>query len=310
MRSCVFKRPVQENKLFVGMLSRKADEDEVREMFSPFGDIQEIYMIRNADGSSKCAAFLRFAERESAVRAIDVLNHSAVMEGATRPLIVKFADNKQQRQARQMRNSRRDEMLAVMRAGTTFPGYPVSFSKTRKRFLSVVLIIHTNLSQMPGYHPPQYQIPGYPPPPTNPATYGASSSATHQLQHHPLHPHAYMYSPHLMGALHPYAYPNQQEMRGSNPRPREGPAGANLFVYHLPHDLTDADLATAFNPFGNVISAKVYVDRNTGESKGFGESFGRPSGLVLFLACLSNALLRQALYLTIQSWQLRPRLSK
>jgi CUG-BP- and ETR3-like factor len=38
----------------------------------------------------------------------------------------------------------------------------------------------------------------------------------------------------------------------------------------LPHDLTDADLATAFNPFGNVISAKVYVDRYTGESKGFG----------------------------------------
>jgi CUG-BP- and ETR3-like factor len=55
-----------------------------------------------------------------------------------------------------------------------------------------------------------------------------------------------------------------------NPRPREGPAGANLFVYHLPHDLTDADLATAFNPFGNVISAKVYVDKFTGESKGFG----------------------------------------
>jgi len=29
-------------------------------------------------------------------------------------------------------------------------------------------------------------------------------------------------------------------------------------------------LATAFNPFGNVISAKVYVDKFTGESKGFG----------------------------------------
>jgi len=34
--------------------------------------------------------------------------------------------------------------------------------------------------------------------------------------------------------------------------------------------MTDADLATAFNPFGNVISAKVYVDMLTGESKGFG----------------------------------------
>ena len=74
-----------------------------------------------------------------------------------------------------------------------------------------------------------------------------------------------------MGAVPPYPYPNRQEMRAPNPRPREGPAGANLFVYHLPHDLTDADLATAFNPFGNVVSAKVYVDRNTGESKGFGK---------------------------------------
>lgn len=58
--------------------------------------------------------------------------------------------------------------------------------------------------------------------------------------------------------------------RHSSSKPLEGPTGANLFIYHLPHDLTDADLATAFNPFGNVISAKVYVDKNTGESKGFG----------------------------------------
>jgi CUG-BP- and ETR3-like factor len=72
-------------------------------------------------------------------------------------------------------------------------------------------------------------------------------------------------------AEHPAAVPSNNNNQANNPRPREGPAGANLFVYHLPHDLTDADLATAFNPFGNVISAKVYVDRYTGESKGFGK---------------------------------------
>ena len=126
---------VPENKLFVGMLSRKADENEVREMFAPFGEIREIFMIRNADGSSKCAAFLRYVERESAVQAIERLNHSIVMEGATRPLIVKFADNKQQRQARQIRNTRRDQMLAVMRAGPAFPGYPVRINRVVVNFL-------------------------------------------------------------------------------------------------------------------------------------------------------------------------------
>ena len=57
---------------------------------------------------------------------------------------------------------------------------------------------------------------------------------------------------------------------GNDQRPAEGPPGANLFIYHLPRDLTDADLATLFAPFGAVISAKVYVDKKTSESKGFG----------------------------------------
>jgi len=63
---------------------------------------------------------------------------------------------------------------------------------------------------------------------------------------------------------------NVRNISGNNSRPAEGPSGANLFIYHLPRDLTDADLATLFASFGNVISAKVFVDKKTAESKGFG----------------------------------------
>ncbi|CAM9730734.1 unnamed protein product, partial [Ectocarpus fasciculatus] len=68
----------------------------------------------------------------------------------------------------------------------------------------------------------------------------------------------------VMGA--PYGMPYGQQQQVLQARP----AGANLFIYHLPRDLTDADLATLFAAFGNVVSAKVFVDKKTTESKGFG----------------------------------------
>lgn len=227
------------------MLSPSCNEQDVRDIFSRFGDILEVYMIRNADGSSKCAAFLRFELRDSALQAIEHLNGIEVMDGSQRPLIVKFADNRQQRHLRQNRSLRRHEIMTMMAPS----GYPYHAPMTM------------------GIHPsaagPQFPMPpNAPPQPYGPADYGTPP------------PH-FMYMPPSYAA--PYSYPMQRPDTNRpppggamNPRPREGPAGANLFVYHLPHDLTDADLATAFNPFGNVISAKVYVDKFTGESKGFG----------------------------------------
>ena len=46
--------------------------------------------------------------------------------------------------------------------------------------------------------------------------------------------------------------------------------GNKLYVGNLPYTVRDNDLQQAFSAFGNVASAKVMMERDTGRSKGFG----------------------------------------
>ena len=44
----------------------------------------------------------------------------------------------------------------------------------------------------------------------------------------------------------------------------------NLYVGNLPYDLSEDDLRATFAAYGEVASANIITDRETGRSKGFG----------------------------------------
>jgi RNA recognition motif-containing protein len=61
-----------ERKLFVGMLNKKYNENDVRQMFSNHGTIEECTVLRDPSGQSKGCAFVTFSTKQSAIGAIKV----------------------------------------------------------------------------------------------------------------------------------------------------------------------------------------------------------------------------------------------
>ena len=249
------------------MLPHSYGEREIRAMFEPYGQVRTVVPIRNPGGTRKGCAFVKMQNAEGAEAAIDGLAGRVTCPGMPSTVVVKYADTKRQKHNR-MLQTRKDypdfspsssfggEMPPSLTASSSFGG---SFDHQQQQQQQQQQ--HQHLAFLKQEETEDHDYGGVPSTqdflndrlPLLPATY--SGAGAEGGGHDGVDTGE-------DGGVNAYSH--------AMPRPREGPAGANLFIYHLPHDLTDADLSTAFSPFGNVISAKVYVDKFTGESKGFG----------------------------------------
>ncbi|VDN04390.1 unnamed protein product [Thelazia callipaeda] len=103
---CSSSRCIAERKLFIGMLNKKLTEVDVREMFEHFGHIEDCTVLRDPEGKSRGinagCAFVTFAHRSCAQQAIRQVHLSQIMEGCSKPIVVKFADTQKEKDAKRM----------------------------------------------------------------------------------------------------------------------------------------------------------------------------------------------------------------
>ncbi|KAG2697249.1 hypothetical protein I3843_07G097100 [Carya illinoinensis] len=293
-----------EHKLFVGMLPKNVSEAEVSDLFSEYGTIKDLQILRGSQLTSKGCAFLKYETKEQAISALEAINGKHKMEGSSVPLVVKWADTEKERQARraqkaqsQASNMPNTDLQHPSLFGTLPMGYVPSYNGYGYQAPGTYGLMQYRLPPMQnhsGFHniiptinqgnalrgvtpdlgtnmtPRNYAMP--------PASYvGSAYHGIPGLQHHVAYPGGMMSHRPLSASLGsvPPAVVNSNPTASSNTGKSsggqvEGPPGANLFIYHIPQDFGDQELANAFQAYGRVLSAKVFIDKATGVSKCFG----------------------------------------
>uniref|UniRef100_A0A182MMN7 RRM domain-containing protein n=1 Tax=Anopheles culicifacies TaxID=139723 RepID=A0A182MMN7_9DIPT len=317
-----------ERKLFVGMLSKKYNENDVRQLFSGHGSIEECTVLRDPSGQSKGCAFVTFATKQAAIGAIKHLHQSKTMEGCSAPLVVKFADTQKEKDAKRMQQMHSNlwSMTGINQPITqsvtplTASAHP-NPPQQQTPFLAADAISPplTLLQQLQAVAQQQHLLQGLSAQTDTTSAAAASLLGPISLQN--LVTLAGITQPSLQTAaaaaaqtpataisnaatslwttgadtatsLTSYAALPQfgaaaataaaftptplttptlaQAVAAAAGKQIEGPEGCNLFIYHLPQEFTDTDLASTFMPFGSVVSAKVFIDKQTNLSKCFG----------------------------------------
>ncbi|XP_056908593.1 CUGBP Elav-like family member 2 isoform X2 [Takifugu flavidus] len=342
---------VEDRKLFIGMVSKKYGENEIRMMFSSFGQIEECRVLRGPDGQSRGCAFVTFATRAMAQNAIKTMHHSQTMEGCSSPLVVKLADTQRDKEQRRLQQQLVQQIQQLNNAstwgnlaglGTLSPQYLAllqqatsttnqgSFNGLQRLGTGVNSLQLQNLATLAAAAAAAQSSAS----PTSTSTLSTNSGALGGLASPAgsttgstagaalntlaslgtlqgltgtsvgLNLNALTNSVSGIGGINgglgaslangsaassmdaltqaysgmqqytasalPSLYGQsllQQSVAGSQ---KEGPEGANLFIYHLPQEFGDQDLLQMFMPFGNMVSAKVFIDKQTNLSKCFG----------------------------------------
>ncbi|XP_049892299.1 CUGBP Elav-like family member 2 isoform X29 [Epinephelus moara] len=315
---------VEDRKLFIGMVSKKCNENDIRVMFSAFGQIEECRILRGPDGlsrgvcrsdslpSTRCA-FVTFSTRAMAQNAIKAMHQSQTMEGCSSPIVVKFADTQKDKEQRRLQQQLAQQMQQLNSATTW--GSLTGLGGLTPQYLALLqqatssgnLGAFSGIQQMAAAGTTASSNAGAMNSLTSLGTLQGLAGATVGLNNinalagsvniaqmlsgmaalngglggagltngtagtmdalTQAYSGIQQYAAAALPTLYSQSLLQQQGAAGSQ---KEGPEGANLFIYHLPQEFGDQDILQMFMPFGNVVSAKVFIDKQTNLSKCFG----------------------------------------
>ncbi|XP_051236135.1 CUGBP Elav-like family member 1 isoform X6 [Dicentrarchus labrax] len=297
---------VEDRKLFIGMISKKCNENDIRLMFSPYGQIEECRILRGPDGLSRGCAFVTFTARQMAQSAIKSMHQSQTMEGCSSPIVVKFADTQKDKEQKRMAQQLQQQMQQLSAASmwgnltglnSLGPQYLALYLQLLQQSASTGNALN-NLHPVSGSSPTSSSNSSVNPMASLGALQSLAAGSGAGLNMGSLAGMAALngslgsgglsngsgntmealsqaysgiqqYAAAALPSLYNQSLLSQQSVSAAGSQ-KEGPEGANLFIYHLPQEFGDQDLLQMFMPFGNVISAKVFIDKQTNLSKCFG----------------------------------------